>query len=327
MRLWKKIRHHFESLACRTLARSIPMLSRQRCISLAHLLGTLAFHIDRRGRKVAIDNIACAFGDRHSPGERIRIAHASYRNFARTMLDLFWARRLTTENFSDWIRLEGFDELRSTLSQTNRSCVLMCVHQGNWEWANLGTGFFGVHTLTLAENFKNPSLTSVFSTAREHSGMKIIAQENSMLRMLRAALRGQALGMLVDLTLPPTQAATIIEAFGMEICVPILHAVLAQRANTALVPVLTEPLPNGQCRVKALAPVSFPSDASPREIAQRCWNQFEPFLHARPELYLWSYKHFRYRPRHTARRFPAYSNESILFEHLRASSVEQHPTR
>ena len=327
MRHWKTIRHRLEALACWTLARGIPMLSRQRCIRIAHLLGSLAFHLDSRGRKVAIENLACAFGDRHTPRERARIAHASYRNFARTMLDLFWARRLTAENFSDWIHLEGFDQLRSTLSQTNRSCVLMCVHQGNWEWANLGTGFFGLHTLTLAENFKNPRLTAVFSTAREHSGMKIIAQENSMLRMLRAALRGQALGMLVDLTLPPTQAATIIEAFGMEMCVPMLHAVLAQRANAALIPVLTEPLPNGQCRVKALAPVAFPPDSNPREIAQRCWDQFEPFLRAKPELYLWAYKHFRYRPRDTARRFPAYSNVSNHFERLRANLVEQHPTR
>ena len=51
-------------------------------------------------------------------------------------------------------------------------------------------------------------------------------------------------------------------------------------------------------------------------IAQRCWDAFEPIVHARPEEYLWAYKHFRYRPRDATRAYPAYSNESGKFEKL-----------
>ena len=30
--------------------------------------------------------------------------------------------------------------------------------------------------------------------------------------------------------------------------------------------------------------------------AQRCWNAFEPAIRARPEYWMWMYKHWRYLP-------------------------------
>jgi lauroyl/myristoyl acyltransferase len=99
-------------------------------------------------------------------------------------------------------------------------------------------------------------------------------------------------------------------------CVPLLHAVLADRAGALLVPVETLPLPNGSCRVIAHRPVELPADASTAEIAQRCWHVFEPIVRARPELWLWPYKHFRFRPRDAARPYPTYANESGAFEKL-----------
>ena len=40
----------------------------------------------------------------------------------------------------------------------------------------------------------------------------------------------------------------------------------------------------------------FPADASFQEMAQACWDQFEPFVRANPAPWLWMYKHWRYRP-------------------------------
>jgi lauroyl/myristoyl acyltransferase len=56
-----------------------------------------------------------------------------------------------------------------------------------------------------------------------------------------------------------------------------------------------------------------------REIAQRCWDEFEPVIRARPDLYLWPYKHFRYRPKSAVRTYPFYAHESGAFEKLRRS--------
>ncbi|MEO7318141.1 MAG: lysophospholipid acyltransferase family protein [Chthoniobacteraceae bacterium] len=321
MPAWKDFRHRLEEWGCAFLARWLPRLSRRRCVRLGNGLGALAFLVDWRGRAVALGNIECAFGARFTHEQRIALARASYQNFVRTMLDLFWAGALSPANFRDYMKVEGFDALRSRLDREKRGAIFLCVHQGNWEWASLACGFLGFGNTVVAENFKNPRLTAIFRRLREISGQKIVAQENSILRLLKIAKRGGTTGMLIDLNLPPVQAATVIEGFGMKMCVPLLHAVLAQRADALLVPVETQPQPDGTCRIIAHPPIDFPADASLAAIAQRCWDAFDPILRARPQLWLWPYKHFRFRPRETAHAYPAYANDSGKFEKLLRGAI------
>lgn len=316
MSRWKNFRYSLERGGLELLARGIPRLSRRACLGLSRICGDIAFACDRRGHAVALENLECALGQRYSPRQRRQIARDSYRNFARTMLDLFWAKNLTPANHREYLQLEGFDEFRARHARSPGGSIALCVHYGNWEWAGLALGFAGIPTTIVAENFKNPLLTDLFTRLREVSGNTIIPQERSMLRLLKSVRRGGATGLLLDLTLHPTQAATIIEGFGLKMCVTLLHAVLAGRAGTLLFPIEARPLPDGTCRVIAHPPVDFPAGATAQEIAQRCWAAFEPILRANPENWLWPYKHFRYLPREAARPYPAYANDSSDFEKL-----------
>jgi Kdo2-lipid IVA lauroyltransferase/acyltransferase len=294
----------------------LPHLARRKCVKLGILLGDIAYFFDARGRAVALANLECVFGERYTPAQRRWIARLSYRNFARTMLDLFWARLLVRGDYLNCMRPEGFAEIREQLAREKRGTVFLCVHQGNWEWASLVSGFEEFFNVVVTESFKNPRLTAIFSEMRQVSGQTMIPQENSLLRMLKIVKRGGATGMLIDLNLRPSQAATVIEGFGLKMCVPVLHAVLAQRINALLVPVETEPFRDGTCRITAHPGLVFPPDASLQEIAQRCWDYFEPILRQRPELWLWPYKHFRYRPQDAARPYPFYAHESPKFDKL-----------
>jgi lauroyl/myristoyl acyltransferase len=317
---WKSIRHRLEEALCATAAWGIPKLSRRACMRLGHTLGEVAFRLDKKGRSVGLANVECAMPGRFSAGEQREIVRQSYRNFARTMMDLFWSPRLTRENYQEWLRVDGVPELQERLAQAQKKgAVFMCVHQGNWEWASLLGGFTGHHLAVVAEGFKNPRLTEIFRRLRESTGQEIIAQENSLLRMLKIVKRGGLTGMLVDLNLRPSQAATVVEAFGperLQMCVPLLHAVLAQRVGTLLLPIETIPQPDGGCRVIVHPPIEYPEGATFQQISQACWDRFEQFIRARPEHWLWPYKHFRFRPKNTPRPYPFYSNESGKFEKL-----------
>ena len=157
-------------------------------MKLALVLGDLAYALDGRGRAVARANVECVFGDRLSPRQKRVLVRASFRNFVRTMLDLFWAPNLTPENWSAWLKLEGFEELRARHAQSPGGSILFCVHQGNWEWASLAFGFMGLPTVIVAETFKNPLLTATFKGLREHSGH---TQRGSAHQGLAQAARSQ----------------------------------------------------------------------------------------------------------------------------------------
>jgi len=313
---WKRLRHRLEWLLCAGFAAVVPRLPRLFCARLAEAVGWLAFHLDRRGREVARANLLCIFGDRHDAAERDAIAIRSYQSFARTMFDLFWAPALTAENWRDYLEIVGDPRAGAKPGQ---GMVMMCVHWGNFEWASLAIGFLGIPTSIVAESFKNSLLSGLFNGNREVSGHTIVPQENSMIRFLKLVKKGGATGMLVDLTLRPEQGAIPLEAFGRKLAATPMHAVLAERGGARLVPVHGEPLPDGRCRVTIDPPLELPAGATTAQIAQICWDHYEKQLRQRPELWMWAYKHWRYRPGgEDPALYPSYANVSSKFDKLLA---------
>jgi lauroyl/myristoyl acyltransferase len=314
-RRWKKVRYGLEWFGLVLLTSLIPCLSRRMVVLLSHLIGTVAFRLDQRGRSVALANITAAFGDQYTPEQRLKIARASYHNFGRTMCDLFWARALTQDNYRRFIKVQNAQVLREVQAR-GESVVLVCIHHGNFEWTSLAAGFEGLSASIVTETFKNQKLADFFKSRREVSGHRIIPQESSMLRLLKLMRRGGAAGMLVDLNLRPSEAATVIEAFGMKMCVTFLHSVLVQRGPARLVPAEGRSLPDGTCEVVFHQPLEIPAEATLQQIAQQCWNFFEPTIRARPHEWLWAYRHWRYKPQQPARPYPYYAVPCTEFDRL-----------
>jgi lauroyl/myristoyl acyltransferase len=308
------------------MERAIPLLPRRLCAALAEAVGSLAFWLDRHGRAVALANLEAVFGATHPEAERRRIARRSYQVFARNMFDLFWSRRLTPENYTRYIELAG-DVDPQFLNQTPKDAkttggIVIGSHSGNFEWGSIGFGFKGVRGMLVTETFKNPLLAPIFERMRGVSGNVAIPQEISMLRMLRALHRKEIAGLLIDLNLRPDQPAVVIDAFGRKMCVTHLHASLAQRTGAAFLPLETEPLPGGRVRAILHPPLAVPPGATVQEITQQCWNFFEARIRERPELWMWAYKHWRYRPQDAApESYPFYANTNRKFEALLAQST------
>ena len=53
-----------------------------------------------------------------------------------------------------------------------------------------------------------------------------------------------------------------------------------------------------------------------QQIAQACWNSFEPYVRKNPGPWLWMYKHWRYLPSKPNRPYPFYANFYRPFEDL-----------
>jgi hypothetical protein len=74
-------------------------------------------------------------------------------------------------------------------------------------------------------------------------------------------------------------------------------------------------LPEGRWRIVAEPKVLVPAGATHQEIAQLCWDAFEPVVRQNPAPWMWMYKHWRYRPEMAdPRSYPFYANVSPHFE-------------
>jgi lauroyl/myristoyl acyltransferase len=313
---WRKgLRYWFEWLGVALCARIIPLLPLALLHLLANFAGWLALHLDRKGRALALANLEVVFGKEKGLSDRKLVARRSLQLFGRSFLELFWTARLNASNLNRYLYFEDDVAVKERCSSNLRPApIFLTIHFGNFEWASALFAFRGYHGCILTQRFKNDRLTPIFRRLREFSGQKAVTQESSMIRFLKMLLRGMPVGILADLTMKMSQPAIIIWAFGLRMRVTMMHAILQKRTNALIQPFITLLQPDGRYMVRLLEPLEFGKEVSHQEIAQTCWDKFEPTIRQYPEQWLWLYKHWRYRPVEDADRYPFYSNYSEGFE-------------
>lgn len=284
---------------------------------LAFVLGAIVYAVDRRGREVALANLDAVFGSSFTMARKRAIARASYQNFGRTMLELFWSPNFTPEFAAKIVDLEegGF---AAPQDDPSRPVIFLCLHYSNFEWLSQMTSFHAGKAMVVTQNFKNPLLGELFDRLRGSTGHEVIPQERAMIRMFKHLKKGGNFQLVVDLNLDPNEASVVIEQFGgLKTCVTQMHVALAQRTGAMLVPAVCLPVANGRYHMTYHPPLEYPPDASAAEIAQLCWNVMETAIRERPECWLWSYKHWRFKPTdEDSSRYPFYANTAKRFDKL-----------
>jgi KDO2-lipid IV(A) lauroyltransferase len=314
-RQWKKFRYRLEWAGLRAAAKLVPLLSRKACFRLAYALGFIMSIFDRHGRKVALSNLNVAFGDELPISARRKIVRQAFQHFARTALDLLWSPRLTRQNFSRYIELQNLEEIaRGTGPE--RSVMIACYHYSNFEWLSVACGFLDLKGTIISQEFKNSLLDPIFKKLREQSGHELIPRERGIVRLYKVLRRKGRTALLVDLTVPPSQGAVAIDCFGLKTSVTSAHAWLNERTGIPIIPAHCEPLPNGRYRLIFHPKISNTDGMTHQQIAQACWNSFEPYVRKNPAPWLWMYKHWRYLPADPDRPYPFYANFYRPFEDM-----------
>src|SRR6266446_6716906 len=180
----KHLRHRAEWFFLHMGSAFVPLLPHSICYRLAQLLGTLAFAIDRRGRRVALSNLEVALGHELSLTQRRTIARKSYQNFAATLLDLLWSPRLNKNNFRRYIDIKNLERAEHDAGVA-RSGIVASIHYGNFEWLSLAMGFLGYPADIVAEAQKNSMINPILQNARIRSGHNVVPRKGAIMRLYK----------------------------------------------------------------------------------------------------------------------------------------------
>ena len=310
------LRQRAEYAGLRLAELLVPKLPFRALAPLGRALAAVVWPLDARGRQVAVANLECALGEALTPQQRQRVAFGSYATFARTMAELFWARNFGASTVAKWIEIKGLDHT-SVNTTRGAAAIYPTYHFSNFEWAGLLCALTLEPAPIIAQRFRNPLLGPIFNRLRGTTGHRLIPQEGAMLKMLRHLRRGGKFGMLADLTLDPREGGVLVQQFGgLLACVTPLHGVLALRTGAAVIPLVMVPRIGGGYRAEYHEPIEFDSSTPPWVIAQRTWDVLERAIRQHPECWLWSYKHWRFRPADDSSRYPFYSNHAKRFDDL-----------
>lgn len=318
---WKRWRYRLEYIGLASVAWLLPRLPYDGLWQMGCFLGRIVYALDGRGRRVSLENLRVAFGHWYSEEEREQIARESYICFARNMLCLFWSPAMTRETFHNFLNVSGLDSDPAHLDPKQPG-VYFLGHFSNFEWLSLYCAYLVNPGFVIAQEFKNPLLNPIFDRLRSSTGHQIISRNRALIRMLKHLRTGGKVGAAADLSVDPKMGGIPIRCFGLWVSGSPMASILSMREKVPLFLVEIYPEDDGRMRVIYHKRLELTEGAEGREISQACWDCVEAIIYKRPELWLWNYKHWRFRPSwDTDRsRYPSYANPSKRFDQMLANA-------
>jgi Kdo2-lipid IVA lauroyltransferase/acyltransferase len=287
-------------LAVRLLVAFAQMLSIEQSYALARGLAWVLYQVDARHRKVGLENLAQAFGDRYSEADRDQIIRGVYRHFCMMLMEIMHTpRKLYLSNWRDRIVLEGLTPIMDLFLTGDRPLIILTGHYGNWELAGYVFGMFGFPTFAVARALDNPYLDRYLRTFREQTGQMLIPKDGGYDQMIEVLKNKRALTFLADQD--AGQRGLYVNFFGRPASTHKVMALLAiEHQALVVVGVARRIGPGFRYEIRCedvIDPASLAGTADDvRLLTQRFTSALERLISQDPTQYLWLHRRWKHQP-------------------------------
>lgn len=259
--------------------------------------GELAYRLDRRHTKVALDNLERAFGDGLSPAERRRITRACWQHYGRITADAAAFPRLGPKDIGTRIRYEGLDALREA-SAEGKGVLLVLAHFGHWELTCYMQALLGYPVSGITKPLSNPKVGAMLVALRSGSGNEVLVKEGGIRAALRALSRGLSVAIMIDQD--ARGSGIFVPFFGRPSSTIPTVGTLHIRTGAAVVAAFSYPELHGAWRI-AYSRLTFPGltgdlTQDTRRITVETTALLEARIREHPELWLWMHRRWKTPP-------------------------------
>src|SRR5579883_3359251 len=173
-------------------------LTIEQSYAFARFLAGVLYRIDKRHRKVGLENLRLAFGDQYTEAERDQIVRGVYLHFCTMLMEILHIpRKLHPTTWRERITLVGHEPVVDQLLKGG-PLIMLTGHFGNWEMAGYLFGVFGFPPNSVARTLDNPYLDEFLRSFRERTGQKMIPKSGGYDQMLEVLRSGGVLSFLAD---------------------------------------------------------------------------------------------------------------------------------
>lgn len=256
-------------------------------------LGEVAFRLDRRDRRITLDNLARALPEL-SRQQRRRLARECFREVGADLCETLSAARFTAEELRRHLIIEGWEHLERA-REGGRGVLLLGAHLGCWELTAYALALEAGTVHLVSSVLPNPLFDRELRRLRQPFGIQIIERKGAARRMYKLLRRGGLIGIALDQR-PKPQEAIDVQFFGRPSLSSPLPAYLSLWTGAPVVPVFTLPAGDGYRTV--LRPAIEPEGEGKEGIArltQRYTDVIEEEIRRQPARWLWMYRRWRER--------------------------------
>jgi len=259
-------------------------------------LGFLFYTLDRRHRRIALENISAAF-PRKPAAERRAIVRRVFGHFGRLLFELLKFSGLSRDQVLARVEIDGGDRMRDARAK-GRGALLFTGHFGYWEINAIAHAAAFAPMGVLARPLDNRRLHDLLERMRGCQGNYVIYRRGALRRVLKALGANDGVAILIDQHIQAPDAVTV-NFFDRPAATTLALGVLALRTSAPVIPVFALPDGVGRYRLVYEHPVDPPADDTPesiRDFTQRCTDVLEMHVRRHPELWLWMHRRWRDSP-------------------------------
>ncbi len=295
-------------LAVRVIICAIQILPYPTARRFARFLGRILYRINRRHRKVALENLRHAYPELGEE-ERDQLVRKCYIHLCTLIIDmLFLPRLMSVRNRRKYLLMPDGDLLMDAVLG-EKPVLLVTGHHGNWEVSSwiLGLTF---PSYSIARTIDNPFLDRLVRQFRERTRQRILAKRGELDRIESVLASGGVLGTLADQD--AGSKGQFVEFFGRPASTHKAVALLAMEHNVKMVVVSTSWIENREVRGEwvgspgryqvLIEDIIDPDEYKDRPdaikaITERYTAALERLIRVTPEQYFWVHRRWKSEPR------------------------------
>jgi len=257
---------------------------------LGEMLGAAAYRLDRRHRRVALDNLRRAFPEKPEAELRV-LARRSFVLLGRNLAELLRMPAFLGPGWENSFAVEGKEHLLEALDR-GKGIIFVLAHFGNWEYLALMPRLLSFRGGAVVQKIKNPAIDGLLRDMREAAGLDLFSKREVAGQIADYLARNGAVAILADQR--ARRMAVEVEFFRRPAPTTAAPAVLALRTSAALIPVFIYPAERGKYRVVFEPEIAIPRGThfkkAVREITAGFTAVFERRVRENPELWFWVHR-------------------------------------
>ncbi len=266
-------------------------------VKVGALFGAVYYLLDRRHRKVALDNLRFAFGAEKPEREIKTIAYGSFKNLGKTVAEFVAVQKWPQSKIDGWVRIDGFEHYLAARDQ-GKGVLLYTAHFGNWELIPLAFAYRGFPLHVIVRPLDNPYLNQLVKERRERGGTCVLNKAAAAAEMMRLLKANATIGILMDQN-TREEDAVFVNYFGRPAATHKGMAILSLRTGAPLLPVFMIREGGGHRMVIEKSWPAVKGGSLKQDIIQTTalfTRNIESYVRRYPDHWLWVHRRWKTEP-------------------------------
>jgi KDO2-lipid IV(A) lauroyltransferase len=261
---------------------------------LGRRVGTIAFLINKKRRRIAYANLKAAFAKEKTPRELQLITKKVYQNMAQTFVEILNLTKVSRRYIDRYVRIDRFDRIQDA-AKSGRGVILLTAHFGDWELLSLTSALVGFPISVLVREQKMKRLNELLNRLRESKGCRVIRKGMPTKNLLKALYDGQIVGILSDQD--AGKEGVFVDFFNRPTSCHAGPMEMAQRTDSLVIPNFIVRKHGPYHTVFLEEPVDFHGAGDDVKMhIQRFASLLESYVRRYPDQWLWLHKRWKSTP-------------------------------